>query len=118
MTTRPEVPLPGANRSFLCTKCGHTEFTFAPLGAHPSCPNCTYLGFVLCDNKFTAEQMHAYAAQVAEARCAALREALDESVKLQTHYAELLNMYDGGRRIGFASADEWIARLAALKTTP
>jgi len=37
--------------------------------------------------------------------------ALEESVKLQSHYAELLNMHDGGERIGFASADAWIDRL-------
>jgi hypothetical protein len=40
-----------------------------------------------------------------------LRTALDESIKLQAHYAELLNMHDGGRRHPFKSADEWIARL-------
>lgn len=40
-----------------------------------------------------------------------LRVALAESVKLQSHYAGLLNMYDGGQRMEFASADAWIARL-------
>lgn len=42
---------------------------------------------------------------------ATLRAALAESVALQTHYASLLNMHDGGGRIGFANADEWIDRL-------
>lgn len=42
------------------------------------------------------------------------REALEESVKLQSHYAMLLNMYDGGTRIEFKSADEWLARLQSL----
>jgi len=37
--------------------------------------------------------------------------ALRESVKLQSHYAELLNMHDGGCRIGFKDPDAWIARL-------
>jgi len=37
--------------------------------------------------------------------------ALEESLKLQSHYAELLNMHDGGERIGFSSADAWIERL-------
>ena len=37
-----------------------------------------------------------------------LRKALEESVRLQSHYAELLNMYDGGKRLTFASADEWM----------
>lgn len=44
-----------------------------------------------------------------------LKNGLDESVKLQGHYAELLNMYDGGQRIIFQSADEWILRLNKLK---
>lgn len=43
-----------------------------------------------------------------------LRKALEESVKLQSHYAELLNGYDGGSRMTFKSAEEWIARLIAL----
>lgn len=45
-----------------------------------------------------------------------LRTALEESVKLQSHYAELLNMHDGGRRIGFANADAWIRRLRETGT--
>jgi hypothetical protein len=44
--------------------------------------------------------------------------ALQESVKLQGHYAELLNMHDGGKRRVFASPTEWIARLAATGTVP
>ncbi len=47
-----------------------------------------------------------------------LREALEESVKLQGHYAELLNMYDGGSRIVFLSATDWMARLAMTTVTP
>jgi hypothetical protein len=43
-----------------------------------------------------------------------MRRALEESVKLQSHYAELLNAYDGGERLTFASAEEWIERLVAL----
>ena len=45
-----------------------------------------------------------------------LREALEESVKLQSHYAGLLNMHDGGQRIQFANADAWLKRLQALNT--
>jgi hypothetical protein len=37
--------------------------------------------------------------------------ALEESVKLQSHYAALLNQYDGGERIAFANAAAWIERL-------
>lgn len=47
-----------------------------------------------------------------------LVKAIEASVKLQTHYAELLNMHDGGERIGFASADEWINRLHECKSLP
>lgn len=44
-----------------------------------------------------------------------LRVALEESVKLQSHYADLLNMHDGGHRIGFKDAKAWIARLRETK---
>ena len=37
--------------------------------------------------------------------------ALEESLKLQKHYAQLLNEYDGGGRIWFNNVDEWMARL-------
>jgi hypothetical protein len=47
-----------------------------------------------------------------------LRVALDESVKLQSHYATLLNMHDGGQRIGFADADAWMARLRETGALP
>lgn len=45
-----------------------------------------------------------------------LRLALDELVKLQAHYAELLNMHDGGKRRSFRTADEWMARLRELSS--
>lgn len=41
-----------------------------------------------------------------------LRNALSESVKLQSHYAELLNNYDGGERMTFKNIDEWLTNLA------
>lgn len=37
--------------------------------------------------------------------------ALKESVKLQAHYAELLNGLDGGKRIVFKDVDDWLLRL-------
>jgi hypothetical protein len=46
-----------------------------------------------------------------------LRIALDKSVQLQSHYASILNAYDGGARLQFRNGDEWIARLGGL-TTP
>lgn len=47
-----------------------------------------------------------------------LRVALEESVKLQSHYADLLNMYDGGKRMEFKGVDEWMARLMEIGTLP
>jgi hypothetical protein len=44
-----------------------------------------------------------------------LKEALEKSLKLQAHYAKLLNMHDGGKRCIFKSADEWINRLEEVK---
>jgi hypothetical protein len=39
---------------------------------------------------------------------------LEELVKLQAHYARLLNQYDMGNRTSFTSAGEWLARLREL----
>lgn len=41
--------------------------------------------------------------------------ALEESVKLQAHYAELLNMHDGGQRMIFKDTKEWLLRLRKLE---
>ena len=46
-----------------------------------------------------------------------LRTALEELIKLQAHYAKLLNLWDGGQRWQFSSADEWIERLRYLART-
>lgn len=40
-----------------------------------------------------------------------LKKALEESVRLQSHYAGLLNMYDNGERREFENAQAWIDRL-------
>lgn len=40
-----------------------------------------------------------------------LKRALEDSVRLQAHYAELLNGWDGGKRIVFKSVEEWLKRL-------
>ena len=44
--------------------------------------------------------------------------ALVESLKLQSHYAELLNMHDGGERMGFATPADWIKRLIEVGKIP
>lgn len=41
--------------------------------------------------------------------------SLEELVKLQSHYAELLNMHDGGERHPFKDAEEWIKRVKSRK---
>ena len=47
-----------------------------------------------------------------------LRLALEASIKLQSHYAKLLNMHDGGQRQPFENADAWIARLRETGKLP
>lgn len=44
--------------------------------------------------------------------------ALQESVALQSFYAGLLNMHDGGARLKFKSGTAWIERLKQLKEKP
>jgi len=36
--------------------------------------------------------------------------ALKESLKFQSHYAELLNSYDSGKRLSFNSVEDWIKK--------
>lgn len=40
-----------------------------------------------------------------------LVQALEHSLSLQSHYAKLLNQFDGGERRGFSSVTEWMDRL-------
>lgn len=40
-----------------------------------------------------------------------LSDALAQSIQLQAHYAELLNMHDGGHRIIFPTVEAWLERL-------
>jgi hypothetical protein len=49
-------------------------------------------------------------------RALIFEEALTESLKLQCHYASLLNMHDGGQRQQFADPDAWIERLRQTGT--
>ncbi len=44
-----------------------------------------------------------------------LEYALKESLKLQSHYAYLLNIFDGGKRIQFNTVQEWLDRLNKIK---
>lgn len=47
-----------------------------------------------------------------------LKDALRRSVALQSHYAKLLNHYDGGKRMVFVDEDAWIARLKVINALP
>lgn len=40
-----------------------------------------------------------------------VRSALNKSITLQSHYASLLNQYDGGSRKQFLDSQDWIERL-------
>lgn len=40
--------------------------------------------------------------------------ALEESIKLQVHYAKILNCYDGGGRCEDFTAGTWLLRLKEL----
>jgi predicted RNase H-like nuclease (RuvC/YqgF family) len=46
-----------------------------------------------------------------ERRNTDLAKALDESVRLQSHYAKQLNGWDEGVRRSFGSSEEWMERL-------
>ncbi len=43
-----------------------------------------------------------------------LQRALEGSVKLQSYYAKMLNAYDGGERLEFKDADEWVNHIVNL----
>lgn len=43
-----------------------------------------------------------------------LRGGLIQAVRLLSHYAEMLNSFDEGRRRTFADADEFLARIKEL----
>lgn len=44
--------------------------------------------------------------------------ALEESLKLQSHYAGLSNQYDGGERMTFDTVEDWIGKLIEIGTLP
>lgn len=49
--------------------------------------------------------------KISEATREQLELALRESVKLQAHYAKLLNVHDRGERMIFEDVDAWLTRL-------
>ena len=56
--------------------------------------------------------------QIVNVSRAELEEALEDSIKLQGHYAKLLNQYDGGRRHVFTDAADWLRRRAETRPAP
>lgn len=49
--------------------------------------------------------------QPTDHRVKMLEAALEISLELQSHYARLLNMHDGGARLEFKSVRSWLERL-------
>lgn len=47
-----------------------------------------------------------------------LRTALQESLTLQSHYADILNRFDGGERITFPTVEAWLDRLRMIGKLP
>ncbi len=55
--------------------------------------------------------------EITKAASVSVETALEESISLQSHYAGLLNDYDGGTRKQFSCAQEWLDVLAGLGIT-
>lgn len=78
---------------------------------------CDPLAGPMCDHSACVDNAQQILAEIEKREPAQidLRDALRRSVELQSHYAELLNTHDGGKRMTFGSADEWLNQLAELK---
>ena len=68
----------------------------------------------LLDQLITAQQQIDRLVVPQQQEIVELRHALAESLKLQSHYASLLNAYDGGKRMEFATPEDWIKRLVTV----
>jgi len=62
------------------------------------------------------ETLFKYAFQAGGIDALDLYIGLEESLKLQSHYAGILNSVDGGTRLKFASVDDWMTRLRKTGT--
>lgn len=71
---------------------------------------------VKCFSEQLAERARAYYGDKNTAKT--LTKALEESLKLQSHYAKLLNMHDGGQRMEFPTIEKWINRLQVTGRLP
>jgi hypothetical protein len=94
------------------------------LGAFCAVLNCTYLppesnvvsAMVRLRDVLQKDRLKTDEINILVKKNRKLLTALAESVKLQSHYAMLLNAYDGGQRIRFNDAAAWIARLRETGT--
>jgi hypothetical protein len=79
----------------LCPKCGEQEREIEALldWQHEAIKTLMQAGGMTCE----------------------LVKALEASVKLQSHYAGLLNQYDGGNRMQFDSPFAWLKRLEEVE---
>lgn len=77
--------------------------------------NCSWARYSGGRNEYSPVEPKRAAAEIRSlrARVEGLEKALASSVELQSHYAALLNQYDGGARKTF-TAEQWIERLASL----
>lgn len=72
----------------------------------------TLLDLMEWSSTMTLEAHQRPEAEPIAARLRVLEHALRESVRLQSHYATLLNVWDGGTRQEFHTPEAWLARLA------
>ncbi len=95
----------------------------------PCCPDCILFDYLQCPDKPPAQQHFLAAVRHSEMpnqqqwqhvmdwaeewqeKVDTLTRALTASLFLQSHYAKLLNDYDGGLRLTFDSPQAWIDRL-------
>jgi hypothetical protein len=88
-----------------------------------SCLGCKAEGYIEVGvtavqlDRLVTEDLRRRGDPPAVANFAEVSEALEESVKLQSHYATLLNGHDGGRRRGFRDVEEWIQRLRDCRSS-
>jgi hypothetical protein len=97
-----------------CSLCGDLDGAlFLRARCHPSAPlRAIKEGDVLILRCYLPDcDREVVRLDLAGATLTETRTALAESVKLQAHYAALLNMHDGGRRLIFPTVESWLARL-------
>lgn len=90
----------------------------SPSEACQARPEAEVLAEVMNPCRAKSEQEHVAAREIEKLRnqLEIVTLGLRESVKLQSHYAGLLNIYDGGQRTVFQSSGQWLLRLAELKS--